>query len=311
MRLSVCVAVLCCAAAVSAMVDLSAPVLDDKMIAHVNSMNWNGEAGWTAARNSKFESLTIAQAKRLLGAKLLKKEDARPYAMTAEAEAIPAAFDARTQWGACIGAIRNQEQCGSCWAFGATESFSDRVCIASKAAANVPLSPEDLVSCDTTNYGCEGGYLLAAWQFMSSTGVVTDACFPYTAGGGTAPACAKKCKNGASWTPVKVSASSIIQPATVASIQTAIMTNGPVEVAFTVYQDFMSYESGVYVHTSGSELGGHAVKAVGWGVSGSTPYWIIANSWGTSWGQLGGFFWIKRGVDECGIESNVVAGLPA
>lgn len=86
------------------------------------------------------------------------------------------------------------------------------------------------------------------------------------------------------------------------------MTNGPVEAAFYVYRDFISYKSGVYHHTSGSFLGGHAIKIIGWGVDGSTPYWIIANSWGTTWG-INGFFWMLRGRNECGIESQVITGL--
>ena len=61
------------------------------------------------------------------------------------------------------------------------------------------------------------------------------------------------------------------------------MTNGPVEAAYTVYEDFYNYKSGVYVHTSGRQLGGHAVRILGWGVSGSTPYWLVANSWNTDW----------------------------
>ena len=53
----------------------------------------------------------------------------------------------------------------------------------------------------------------------------------------------------------------------------------------------MSYKSGVYIHTSGSVEGGHAVKIVGWGTSGSQDYWIVANSWGPNWG-LSGYFWM-------------------
>ena len=85
------------------------------------------------------------------------------------------------------------------------------------------------------------------------------------------------------------------------------MTNGPVEVAFSVYADFLTYKSGVYHHTSGSMLGGHAVKMLGWGVDSGTPYWIVANSWNPDWGNQG-YFYIRRGHDECGIESEVVAG---
>lgn len=83
---------------------------------------------------------------------------------------------------------------------------------------------------------------------------------------------------------------------------TEIMTNGPVEAAFTVYSDFMSYKSGVYKHTSGTVEGGHAVKILGWGVENGEKYWLVANSWSTSWG-MDGYFRILKGVNECGIES--------
>jgi len=87
------------------------------------------------------------------------------------------------------------------------------------------------------------------------------------------------------------------------------MTNGPVEAAFSVYADFLVYKTGVYKHTSGSMLGGHAVKILGWGVEDSTPYWLVVNSWNEDWGDMG-FFKILRGKDECGIESGIVAGEP-
>jgi cathepsin B len=82
---------------------------------------------------------------------------------------------------------------------------------------------------------------------------------------------------------------------------------GPVSAAFTVYNDFLTYESGVYVHTSGSALGGHAVKIFGWGVEDGTPYWSVANSWNPTWGD-GGTFKILRGKNECGIEGQITAG---
>ena len=87
------------------------------------------------------------------------------------------------------------------------------------------------------------------------------------------------------------------------------MTHGPVEAAFDVYEDFPTYKSGVYTHTTGSFLGGHAIKILGWGVENGTPYWLVANSWNEDWGDKG-FFKIARGSDECGIEDGVVAGLP-
>jgi cathepsin B len=88
-----------------------------------------------------------------------------------------------------------------------------------------------------------------------------------------------------------------------------LMTNGPVEAAFTVYADFVNYKSGVYQHIEGPELGGHAIRMLGWGVENGTPYWLIANSWNYDWG-MNGTFKMLRGEDHCGIESSVVAALP-
>ncbi len=76
------------------------------------------------------------------------------------------------------------------------------------------------------------------------------------------------------------------------------------------YEDFLTYRSGVYTHVSGPYVGGHAVKIVGWGVTSTgEKYWVVNNSWNSGWGQ-NGQFWIKRGVNECGIEDEIDMGLP-
>merc|ERR1712146_723121 len=74
-----------------------------------------------------------------------------------------------------------------------------------------------------------------------------------------------------------------------ANIQSAILTGGPVETAFTVYSDFENYAGGIYHHVSGSMAGGHAVKMVGWGVENGQKYWKVANSWNPHWGEKGYF----------------------
>jgi hypothetical protein len=80
--------------------------------------------------------------------------------------------------------------------------------------------------------------------------------------------------------------------------------------AFCVYNDFLSYKLGVYEHKHGSFLGGHSVKIIGYGTENGVDYWLVANSWNTSWGNKG-FFKIRRGVDECGFEDEVTFGQPA
>lgn len=224
---------------------------------------------------------------------------------------VPDNFDSRDKFKACVHPIRNQAKCGSCWAFGSSEALSDRFCIASQGKIDVVLSPEDLVSCDTDNYGCQGGYLNKAWDYLEKTGVVADSCFNYTAGNGTAPQCITNTCTDPSVTfkKYKCQAKSVVEETTPNGIKQEIFTNGPMETAFDVYEDFMHYAGGVYHHVTGKFLGGHAIKVLGWGTDKDSGlnYWLCANSWGEAWGEQG-FFRIKQG--ECGIDDAVYACQP-
>jgi len=91
-------------------------------------------------------------------------------------------------------------------------------------------------------------------------------------------------------------------------IVTELYTNGPCEASFAVYEDFVVYTSGIYQHVSGSLLGYHAVKLLGYGVENGFKYWLLTNSWNEHWGEKG-FFRIVRGKNECGIEEEVIGGL--
>merc|ERR1711957_643125 len=125
------------------------------------------------------------------------------------------------------------------------------------------------------------------------------------------PECSRSCSESGysgDYNSDKVKASSSYSVFGVSQIQTELMTNGPLYVAFTVYGDFETYKSGVYKHTTGGRLGGHAVEMIGWGTEDGEDYWWIKNSWNEEWGD-GGLFKIARGVDECGIESSVSGGL--
>lgn len=308
----------------------------EDLIAYINEASG---ATWKAGP-SKFDSWSMKSIKRLMG--VPSHHIGRPSSLPllvhdVDLNAIPDNFDSRTNWPNCmsIQEVRDQGSCGSCWAFGAVEAMTDRICIASQGKNNFHISAEDLVDCcSSCGFGCDGGYPESAWEYFMRTGLVTggnwnsgEGCQPYSIqscdhhvngtkppcqGEGPTPNCKKQCIPGYP-TPFAQdkhfgkSAYSISSK--VAQIQTEIMTNGPVEGAFTVYADFLSYKSGVYKHTTGSELGGHAIKVLGWGVENSTPYWLVANSWNEDWGDKG-FFKILRGKDECGIESGIVAGLP-
>merc|ERR1712039_1034099 len=298
---------------------MGALALDGKTLindlAHILEHN-RKDSTWVAGVNPFFEGLTFDDARELLGTQPLDVTDYLDECLPDEAYAsnddIPAEFDARTKWPGLIHPIRDQQRCGSCWAFSASEVLSDRVAIASGKPSPV-LSPEDLVSCDKKDHGCGGGMLPDAWKYLTETGIVTDSCFPYSAGGGQAPACATKCVDSESFVRTKVDHAYAISGAD--NMQKDLMQNGPIQVGFLVYRSFMLYKSGIYhKHPKEPEEGGHAVKIVGWGVQGDgkfSKYWTVANSWNTTWGE-DGFFRIVRGKDECGIETMgpPYAGIP-
>lgn len=259
---------------------------------------------WTPMQPEKnpFYYMPIEKIKAMMGTKL--EVDDSPNTRTSDSNDLPEYFDARDKWGSSIHPIRNQGQCGSCWAFGATEAFSDRLAI---SGTDVILSPQHLVSCDNNNMGCNGGYLSLAWIFMKDTGVVSDECYPYTSGDTQKDGdCFTACQDGSEWKTHHVDL--LDHPKDEISIRLELYENGPVEAAFTVYEDFMSYQSGIYQHVTGELLGGHAIKFIGWGNIDGTDYWLMANSWGEDWGDRG-FFKIK--VGDCGINGNMYAGPPA
>jgi len=301
--------------------DKGKPAINEELIAKINS---NPETKWEAGINDRFVGATMFNVKRLLGYKPQIPRPPRPMVeYSLPPDAIPASFDSRTQWPKCdtMSTIYNQAECGSCWAFGAVESISDRFCV--QFGKSLLLSFEDMVTCDQNDDGCEGGDAYSAQSYAQTSGLVTDLCSPYTIptcppqdqpclNFVDTPACVQKCVNGTNtWQQDKHFLSNVYGVgSTPSAIQTEIMTNGPVEACFDVYEDFVNYKSGVYHHTSGDLLGGHCIKLLGWGTESSTPYWLAANSWTNYWGA-NGYFLIERGDDECGIEDDVVAGTPS
>jgi len=269
----------------------------------IDALNSDTASTWKAGHNTYFGNMTFADATVLLGTtgSPLLEEALLTQSVYDAVENVPAEFDARVKWAGLIHPIRDQAQCGSCWAFSAAEVLSDRFAIAT-GKASPQLSPEDMVSCDRGDMGCKGGQLPHAWEYLTTQGIVTDKCFPYKAGAGDAPMCATKCADGETWTKYKAKSSYAVKG--VSNMQNEIMLNGPIQVAFKVYNSFMSYKTGVYSKKWYEFIpkGGHAVKIVGWGTESGTDYWLVANSWTATWGDAG-FFKIKRGVDECGMET--------
>lgn len=321
---------------------LSSPVLDHQVISQVNS----GNHGWRASLNSRFANMSLANAQRLAGTWVNQTNpDAELFGATftqysADVIAsLPTNFDARTQWGrSCpsISSIRDQGNCGSCWAVAAASVITDRICLENGAASNLVYSAADPLACCTNcGSGCNGGYADGGFTYWISSGLVTggeygttSTCYPYPvpdcnspsdnapvgacSSNPQTPTCPYSCISQyttKTWSNDKsFGAASYALPQDVDQIKAEIYSKGPILAAFTVYSDFYSYTSGVYQHVSGGTVGGHAVRVLGWGVENGVNYWLVANSWGTSWG-LNGFFKYIQGTNEGGFEINMYAAI--
>jgi len=250
---------------------------------------------WHAApiEENPFGKTSLDEIKGLMGLQQVGKKSSG-FRSGIELGDIPEMFDGRTTFSSCQNSIRDQANCGSCWAFGAAETLTTNLCVL--GLGNLVLAPQDLVSCDSADHGCNGGTLPGAWDYIDKNGLRSDSCLPYTAFNGTVDACPAGCASGSDFTHHKCP----VQPTMLDSdqeIQAAVMTIGAVEVGFFVMEDFMNYKSGIYSYKEGRQLGGHAVKIVGWGKQIDTFYWIVQNSWGPTWGE-NGFFRIKNWHDD-------------
>jgi cathepsin B len=286
------------------------------------------QSSWTAGVNSNFIGMGLKQVKRLMGVKRNPDVHIKPLGHIYGADviaALPLEYDPRTfskKTSKCVGPVLDQAMCGSCWAFGAAEAISDRTCL--KTGTYVALAPLDLVTCDQNDGGCEGGDPGNAWDYAQETGLVTEQCAPYLQSNGgpittcppatepcltfvDTPNCNMTCHNSANFTADKHFVSSVYTISGVDQIAAEIVAHGAVEAAFSVYSDFLTYKSGVYVQTSSDMLGGHAIKIIGYGTENGVDYWLCQNSWTTTWGDHG-MFKIRKGTDECGIEDYIVAG---
>jgi len=300
-------------------------VNDVRRIAEINAKGLS----WKAGPNKAFAGMTVEQFRKTMltpfdTKRRLSNKRAATNSMSVAPEIhvdkIPESFDASKEWPGCniIDYTRDQARCGSCWSFGSTVALGDRFCIAhnSTSFGALALSPQYAVDCMIRSDGCFGGNPDNAWEDLVTIGTVEESCIPYE---GVDQECPTKCRDGS---PLKIYKAKNAYPLyskksskkTIEMIQKEIMTHGPVETGFYVFDDFMNYMGGVYHHPEGSGDGcggAHAVKVYGWGVDEETgiPYWRVRDSWGLFWGESGGFR-IQRGNNECGFEDEFVAGLP-
>jgi len=222
--------------------------------------------------------------------------------------APPDSIDWRTL-GAVTG-VKDQKQCGSCWAFG-TIGMVEGVNFVSKKNLT-SLSEQNLVSCakSNNNYpndGCNGGRSDWASEYVvRNKGVDTEASYPYTSGGGSDGSCKFNRANVGG----TLSNYTTLPKGDENQLQAAVAI-APVVVAINVPDSFANYKTGVWSDRScknGENDLEHAVLCVGYGTSNGQDYWIVKNSWGLSWGDKGYILMKRNNKNMCGIATDAVQG---
>jgi len=231
----------------------------------------SGNHSWTKGIN-QFSDLTDVEFERSMLGYVSRGKNT---------DAISGEFTGDVDWrDTAITPIKDQRQCGSCWAFSTTGGMEGAGYIASKKV--VSLSEQSLVDCSGSygNQGCNGGLMDNAFKYIKAKGIPLESAYPYTAKDGT-------CKSYTSETKLS-------KYTDVSNLENAIQLQ-PISVAVDA-RKWSFYHGGIY-ECSGSVSLDHGVLLVG----SFSDYWVVKNSWGTSWGENGFIQLSKESGKDCGI----------
>jgi cathepsin F len=215
-----------------------------------------------------------------------------------------ASFDWRPK--GAVTPVKDQGQCGSCWAFSATQAVESAWFL---AGHTLPiLAPQQTTSCDKVDQGCNGGDTISAYKYIESVGLETEAAYPYVSGttGQTG-----KCKFNSSSVVATMTNFTYATPPCMDSctkqneetLANNIASTGPASICVNAGNNWQVYTGGVI--KSGcpgayTDLD-HCVHLVGWNTnSAGVKYWIVKNSWASSWGEKG-YIYLAFGKNMCGI----------
>nr|AAX51229.1 cathepsin S cysteine protease [Paralichthys olivaceus] len=207
---------------------------------------------------------------------------------------VPVSVDWRLQ--GCVTSVKMQGSCGSCWAFSAAGALEGQ--LAKTTGKLVDLSPQNLVDCSLKygNKGCNGGFMDRAFQYViDNKGIDSEASYPYRGQ-------LQQCSYNPSYRAANCSRYSFLPEGDEGALKNALATIGPISVAIDATRPtFAFYRSGVYNDPTCTQRVNHGVLAVGYGTESGQDYWLVKNSWGTSFGDKGYIRMSRNKNDQCGI----------
>jgi len=212
---------------------------------------------------------------------------------------LPTSFDWRDK--NAVTPVKDQGQCGSCWAFSATEEIESQWIL--KGHAAVDLAPQQIVDCDKSDGGCSGGDTPTAYEYViKAGGIEYEADYPYKAKD-------EKCNFKSSAVAVNITSwKYVVKKKNETEMQSALYNAGPLSICVDA-EPWQHYTNGILSKNCGQKLD-HCVELVGYGVDDdATLFWNIRNSWGTSWGESGYIRVERDHKNLCGVANEVTVAV--
>jgi len=220
-------------------------------------------------------------------------------------ESLPTSLDWRSK--GAVTPVKNQGQCGSCWAFSVTENIESMWILGGHAKnTTLKLSPQQIVDCDNSDGGCNGGNPPTAYDYViGAGGLESESAYPYTAQDGN-------CNFNNKDVQAKISSWKYASSwHSESELQNNLVGWGPLSICVDA-ANWQNYQSGVmtWEECAWINILDHCVELVGYNQDASVPYWIVRNSWGTSWGE-NGYILLSMGSNTCGLANEATSSVVA